>query len=142
MAERTVEIQTKFADFSTWVNIYGSDGAIVAFHDFKQAAFHPPLPSLVATRLFADFLLEARRDVGRADTSVTRAQIMGMRITDLYEVENYRSALDLPFEELCRREGWTAPWLVARGGVVEQPKPVERGQSTVRPSAQRLECMV
>ncbi len=131
MAERTVEIQTKFAGFSTWVNIYGSDGAIVAFHDFKQAAFHPPLPSLVATRLFADFLLEARRDVGRADISVTRAQIMGMRITDLYEVENYRSALDLPFEELCHREGWTAPWLVARSDIVEQPKPVERGQSTV-----------
>ncbi|HEV2639702.1 MAG TPA: hypothetical protein VGX23_31505 [Actinocrinis sp.] len=59
MAERAAEIQAKFADFSTWVNIYGSDGAIVAFHNFKQAAFHPPLPSLVATRLFADFLLEA-----------------------------------------------------------------------------------
>jgi hypothetical protein len=130
MAARAAEIQAKFADFSTWVNIYGSDGAIVAFHNFKQAAFHSS-PSLVATRLFADFLLEARRDVGRSDTSVTRAQIMGMRITDLYEVESYRSALDLPFEELCRREGWTAPWLAARSGVVEQPKPVESGQPAV-----------
>lgn len=131
MAERAAEIQAKFADFSTWVNIYGSDGAIVAFHNFKQAAFHPPLPSLVATRLFADFLLEARRDVGRPDTSVTRAQIMGVRITDLYEVESYRAALDLPFEELCRREGWTAPWLAARSGIVEQQKPVEGSRSVV-----------
>lgn len=131
MAERAAEIQAKFADFSTWVNIYGSDGAIVAFHNFKQAAFHPPLPSLVATRLFADFLLEARRDVGRSDTSVTRAQIMGVRITDLYEVESCRSALDLPFEELCRREGWTAPWLVARRGIVEQTGPSEGSHSAV-----------
>ncbi len=73
------------------------------------------MPPLVATRLFADFLLEARRDIGRSDTDVTRAQIMGMRITDLYEAESYRSALDLPFDVLCRREGWTAPWLATDG---------------------------
>jgi hypothetical protein len=131
MAERAAEIQAKIADFSTWVGVYGSDEAIIAFHNFKQAAFHLPLPPLVATRLFADFLLEARRDVGRSDTSVTRAQIMGMRINDLYEVESYRSALDLPFEELCRREGWSAPWLAARSGIVEQPKPVEHSQPAV-----------
>ena len=56
---------------------------------------------------------------------------MGVRITDLYEVEDYRSALDLPFEELCRREGWTAPWLAARSSVVEPPNTVERIQSAV-----------
>jgi len=131
MAERAAEIQAQIADFSTKVNIYGSDAVLVAFHNFKQAAFHLPLPPLVATRLFADFLLEVRRDIGRPDTSVTRAQIMGMRITDLYEVENYRSALDLPFEELCRREGWTAPWLAVGGGIVEQSKPVESSQPPV-----------
>jgi type II secretory pathway pseudopilin PulG len=131
MAERSAEIQTQLAEFSTWVNIYGSDGAVIAFHNFQQAAFHLPVPPLVTTRLFADFLLEARRDIGRSDTSVTRAQIMGMRISDLYEAENYRSALDLPFEELCRREGWNVPWLAAPGGKMEPPKPLESSKPTV-----------
>lgn len=60
---------------------------------------------------------------------------MGVRITDLYEVESYRSALDLPFEELCRREGWTAPWLVTRSGIVEPPRPLE-GRQPVTNSAE------
>jgi len=128
MADRAPEIQAQLADFSTWVNIYGSDAAVIAFHNFKQASFHLPLPPLVATRLFADFLLEARRDIGRPDPGVTRAQIMGMRITDLYEAESYRSALDLPFEELCRREGWTAPWLGVPGAIVSNPESEENKQ--------------
>ena len=56
---------------------------------------------------------------------------MGVRITDLYEVEDYRSALDHPFEELCRRERWTAPWLATRSSIVGQSEPVESGQSAV-----------
>jgi len=83
---------------------------------------------LVATRLFADFLLEARRDIGRSDTDVTRAQIMGMRITDLYEVESYSSALDLPFDVFRRREGWTVPWLATGGVLAQVPNSSETSQ--------------
>ncbi|MBC3842121.1 hypothetical protein GXW82_23705 [Streptacidiphilus sp. 4-A2] len=129
VAERSVENQAELADFCTSITIYGSDGAIIAFHDFRQAVFHPPLPALVATRLFADFLLGARQDTGRSDTDVTRAQIMGMRIGDLYEVESRRSALDLPFDVLCRREGWTAPWLAAGGVPTQVPSSSEAGQA-------------
>jgi hypothetical protein len=56
MADRTAEILTKFADFSTWVRVYGSDEAIAAFHNLKQATFHLPLPPLVATPAVCRFL--------------------------------------------------------------------------------------
>jgi hypothetical protein len=115
--ERAVGIQAQLADFSIWITIYGSDGAIIAFHNFRQAVFHSPLPPLVATRLFADFLLEARRNIGRSGTDVTRAQMMGMRIADLYEVD-----------VLCRREGWTSPWLATGGVLAEVPNSPETSQ--------------
>ena len=123
-AERADAIQTQIADFSTWVNIYGSDEAVKAFHDFKQAAFHQPLPPLVSVRLYADLILAARRDIGYPSTTVSRAHILGIRITDLYEVEDFRLALELPFDELCKREGWAPPWLPASTLAVERkPSP-------------------
>ncbi|MGH3855818.1 MAG: hypothetical protein ACRDR6_20495 [Pseudonocardiaceae bacterium] len=31
-----------FRDFSTWIGIYGSDGAVHAFHNFMQAVYRNP----------------------------------------------------------------------------------------------------
>lgn len=106
------DIPVKITEFTTWITIYGSDDAIKAHHNFTQAAFNDA-PSLVASRLYAEFILAARRDIGYPETSITAMQIMGMRITDLYSETEYRLAMSLPFEELCRRENWTPPWLTA-----------------------------
>lgn len=103
----------KIAEFTTWITIYGSDNTIKIYHNFMQAAFNQA-PPLVTSRLYADFILAARRDIGYPDTSVTAMQIMGMRINDLYSEEEYSLAMSLPFEELCRRENWTPPWLTRK----------------------------
>jgi hypothetical protein len=108
-SEQVVE---KVAEFTTWISIYGSDDAIKAFHNFTQAAFNQA-PGLISSRLYAEFIIAARRDLGYPDTSVTAAQIMGMRITDLYSESDYRLAMSQSFDELYRHEGWVPPWLTA-----------------------------
>jgi hypothetical protein len=101
-------------DFSTWITVFGSDNAVRAFHNFIQAAYNS-VPPFVATRLYAEFILAARRDIGYPDTHVTPLQVIGLRVNDLYTEEEYRLALTLPFEELCRGQNWTPPWLRADG---------------------------
>lgn len=106
---RSDEIQTRLADFSTWINIYGSDEAVKAFHDFKQVAFQSA-PPLIAIRVYVDFILAARRDMGYPDTRATRAHILGARINDLYDVKDFSLVLEGGFDELCRKVGWIPPW--------------------------------
>lgn len=48
-------------------------------------------------------------------------QVMGVRVTDLYSEEEYRLAMTLPFEELCRRENWAPPWLTVANANVGLP---------------------
>jgi hypothetical protein len=102
------------SDFSTWITVFGSDDAVRAFHNFIQAAYNS-VPALVATRLYSEFILAARRDIGYPDTNVLPLQVIGLRITDLYTEEDYRLALTLPFEQLCQCQNWTPPWLRANG---------------------------
>lgn len=106
----------KLQDFATWINIYGSDDAVAAYHNFIQAAFNN-CPVMIAVRLYAEFTLAARRDIGFPDTKVTAIQIMGIRVNDIYSEESYRQALTAPFDELCRREHWTPPWRSEVGSV-------------------------
>jgi hypothetical protein len=110
----------KIAEFSTWITIYGSDDTIRTYHNFMQAAFHQA-PTLIGSRLFAEFLLAARRDIGYPDTSITALQLMGMRINDLYTEDEYRLAMSLPFEELCRRQHWEPPWLTRKRAKTSLP---------------------
>jgi hypothetical protein len=95
----------KIAEFSTWIAIYGSDDTIKIYHNFMQAAFNQA-PTLVVSRLFAEFIIAARRDIGYPDTTVTALHLMGMRIDDLYSEGEYCLAMSLPFEELCQQENW------------------------------------
>lgn len=107
------EVTPKIAEFATWITIYGSDETVEIYHNFMQAAFSQA-PGLITSRLYAEFILAARRDIGYPDTSVTALQIMGMRVNDLYSEAEYRRAMDLSFEELCRQEKWTPPWVKTR----------------------------
>jgi hypothetical protein len=104
------DVSAKVAEFTTWIAVYGSDDVIKVYHNFMQAIFNQ-VPVVVASRLYAEFMLAVRRDIGYPDTSVTALQIMGARVNDLYSERDYRLAMSLPFEELCRRENWTPPWL-------------------------------
>lgn len=104
------QVQASIREFTTWITIYGSDQATKAFHNFTQAAFNQA-PGLIPSRLYAEFILAARRDLGYPETSVTATEIMGMRVTDLYSEVDYRLAMSQTFETLCQREGWTPPWL-------------------------------
>lgn len=100
---------SKISSFATWIGIFGSDEALRAFRNFMQGAF-ASAPGPIAMRLYAEFLLAARRDMGDRDSSVTANEVLGLRIKDLYDSPTGRSAL-MPFDELCREEGWLPPWL-------------------------------
>jgi hypothetical protein len=99
----------RFGDFTTWITIYGSDEAVRAFHNFTQSASYDP-PDLVSVRLIADFILAARKDIGYRDTDVTKTQLIAMRIKDFYDEDKFKTAMTLPLDEVCEREGWIPPW--------------------------------
>jgi hypothetical protein len=99
----------RISTFATWVAIFGSDGAVKAFHDFMQASYNSA-PASILMRLYADFVLAARQDMGYPDTTSTRKEILGSRIADLHTHPLFAD-IDKPFAELCRDVGWTPPWL-------------------------------
>lgn len=91
--------------FLRWVQIYGSDEAVWSAHRLMLAIYHDPPPN-VLIRLLADVVLAARRDLANPETKVTFLDIMGLRITDIYEHPWATQSL----EELFRAEKWIPPW--------------------------------
>ena len=100
------ELIVLMKDFSTWITIFGSDEAIIAYHNFMQGAFKSG-PTVVMVRLYADFMLTARKDMGYPDTKVQREHLVGVKINDIYD---YPQFMEPSFDLLCQREGWTPPW--------------------------------
>ncbi|MFJ4090007.1 hypothetical protein ACIPYS_00340 [Kitasatospora sp. NPDC089913] len=100
--------RSKISDFATWVIIFGSDEAVRAFHHFMQAAYHSAPPKILM-KLYADFVLAARRDMGYPETDVRQTDFLGMRITDIYENDLLRG-VDDPLADLCREAQWSPPW--------------------------------
>lgn len=107
----------KFRNFSTWIGIYGSDGAVQAFHNFMQAAYHN-CPPAILIRLYGDFMVEARKDMGYPDTVVQREHLLGMKVADIYEIPN---VIKPSFKEICERLNWQPPWL-SSGVIPHQPE--------------------
>lgn len=101
------QLGTTIENFSTWIGIYGSDEVVRVFHNFMQAAYNNA-PVSIQLRLYGDFLLAARKDMGYSDTAVQREHLLGMRITDIY---TYHDVIDQSFEEVADRLNWQAPWL-------------------------------
>lgn len=97
---------------STWLSIYGSDKAVTTFHWLMQAAYHDA-PGPITVRLYAEFVLAARKDIGLPSSSLTAVELLGMRLRDLYTDPDTYDALSMPFKRLCKREGWTPPWKAA-----------------------------
>ncbi|HEY7597526.1 MAG TPA: hypothetical protein VH969_30555 [Actinophytocola sp.] len=92
--------------FDTWITVYGSNGAVRAYSRFMQALPAQP-PGDIQFRLYADFLLEVRKEMGDPTGNVDRLQILGPRLANL---SDRRSLTDPDLEKVCDRAGWTPPW--------------------------------
>lgn len=103
------ETVRRLAEFGTWVSIYGSDDAVRAFRNFMQGVYHEPPPE-ITMRLYYDFVLAARRDMGQADTDITALDLMGQRLKDVYDLRSMYVMGGIPFAELAREHDWEPPW--------------------------------
>lgn len=103
------ETMQKVQAFSAWIGIVGSDEAVRAWSHLMQSTFHDA-PPVVLLRLYAEFQLAARRDLGDPDTSLTAIELMAVRIKDLYDDPAYYAAMAAPFSEVCAANAWTIPW--------------------------------
>jgi hypothetical protein len=115
------ELLATTGEFARWVSVFGSDEAVRAFRNFMQASYTSPPPN-VALRLYADFQLAVRRDMGDPQTTVSALDLMGIRIRDIHT--NNRSSYDamvLPFADVCSNEGWQVPWLQAPPALPSTP---------------------
>lgn len=115
--ERSAELRDTLSNFAQWIAVVGSDDAVKTFSNFMQSTFaNAPAPILM--RLYAEFQLAARRDLGDRETTVEPVTLLAMRINDLYTGDDpgFFLAMTLPFDELCRRAGWRPPWLLAPSG--------------------------
>ncbi|MFE6616324.1 hypothetical protein [Amycolatopsis sp. NPDC057786] len=92
--------------FDTWVNVYGSDGIVRAYSRLMQA-LPAGAPADIQFRLYADFLIEVRKDIGDPGTAVDRMQILGPRSANL---SDRRSLTDPDLNTVCKRLGWVPPW--------------------------------
>ena len=92
--------------FTSWVQIYGSDQAVWAAHRLMQSIYHEAPPN-VLSRLLADLILAARKDLAHPETRVEALDVIGMRITDIYEQSTWGTT---SLQRLIATEGWTPPW--------------------------------
>lgn len=105
--KKVADLTLMMADFSTWISIYGSDESVTTFHNIMQASYSNAPPAIFL-RLYGDFLLAARKDMGYPETKVDREHLLGLRINDIYEKGD---VIDPSFEEVCERLDWQPPWL-------------------------------
>lgn len=116
------EVAKRLHEFFVWVSIYGSDDSVIAFRNFHQAASNG-VPPEIATRLYAELVLAARRDIARSDSRIGAIEIIGMKVNDLYSNPDYYRIMALPFNEVCERYGWTPPWSSQNINKLKQQKP-------------------
>lgn len=109
------DMQKRLSEFGAWIGIFGSDDAIRTFRNFMQGAYHSA-PAPILMRLYAEFILSARRDLGYQDSSITPQDLLGIRITDLYQSPTMKDVSESDFADLCQRHGWDIPWKDAQPG--------------------------
>lgn len=67
-------------------------------------------PPQILLRLYADFVVAARRDMGDPDTKIGVEEVLGIRITDFYSDPDMRKTLEPRFEDVASAFGWQMPW--------------------------------
>lgn len=96
-------------DFNTWLLMFGSDDAISSWGQLMQATYaHAPAEIIV--RMYVQFMLAARRDMGDPGTRLGNLDALAPRISDLYENRGYYAAVALPLERLYNKHNWMPPW--------------------------------
>ncbi|WP_454853307.1 hypothetical protein [Promicromonospora soli] len=90
--------------FDAWVPVYGSDGVVEAYTRYILWITNGA-PGDLQFRLYGDFLLEIRKDVGDPNSRVSIRQALQGRLGNLAEPAN----LTDPLEVVCRRLGWQPP---------------------------------
>lgn len=94
--------------------VYSSDEAQRAFARFMQASFHSA-PSVISLRLFGEMVIAIRREFWGEASELKSTDVWAPKINDLYSKKwiddmTFAQADALPFDELCKRAGWTPPW--------------------------------
>jgi hypothetical protein len=122
-------MRNQMVKFDAWVAIYGSDDAVRAWHRFRQGSFHDA-PPLLFMRLYSDFVVAARRDMGAPHSKVRPEELLGVRIRDVYTQANLHDALNLEWPEIEAAFGWRVPWVTdnERGALARQATPRELQQ--------------
>lgn len=100
-------VQT-LSTFTTWVQMYGSDHVVIAFHKMMQAVYSDP-PANIVMRYIAELTLALRRDIGDPFSNATLLDLLGHRIKDIYD-GTFAEVLTLPEPELWTKEDWSPPW--------------------------------
>jgi hypothetical protein len=102
--ETTLE---KLHNFAAWNAIYGSDAAVLAFRNLMAAAFTSPPPQIYL-RLYAEFILAIRSDLGHPNSAITADDVLGSRITDFYSGDGMGRGQTL--DQLAAGLGYPIPW--------------------------------
>ena len=114
VAVNAEEMSEAMVNFDSWVMIYGSDEAVVAWQRLKQASFNDA-PASLFVRLYSDFVLAARRDLGNPSTAVDRIELLAIKLNDAYTSSTLPSGLfSEDFETLAAQLKWPVPWLHGR----------------------------
>lgn len=95
-----------------WVKglMYASDPAQRAFGRMMQAAF-ADAPSAITLRLYSEFILAARRDLGDDRTTTTASEVWAPKLNDLYSSASVLDGFDtMRFDDLARKSEWEPPW--------------------------------
>ena len=107
------ELRARFDQFSTWIGIYGSDEAVTAFSRFMQANYND-VPAPIMLRLYGDFMLAAREDMGHPGTMLGREKLLAMKINDVYKIPE---VTDSSLAMVCERHNWNPPWVTTKSDV-------------------------
>lgn len=100
--------------FALWVQIYGSDEAVLATMHFMQALWvQAPAPILI--RLQGELIVASRRELGYRDTTIGPLESFALRINDAYTDAAWRADLTDQLDVVFARHEWTPPWAERSG---------------------------
>lgn len=105
---RNEQLLEALQDAALWIPVYGSDDTVKVFQRMMQVAFSGAPPPIMM-RVYGEFMLSIRRDLGDAGTAVTLVDLLGIRINDIYS-GGLAADLRLSDAEYYRKHDWTPPW--------------------------------
>lgn len=112
-------------DFWREALTYASDDCQRAFGRMMQGAFNDA-PGPVIMRLYAEFVIAARRDLGDESSRLTPTEVFAPKLTDLFTAEDSTVfGFDRgTIRDLADRHSWPVPWA---GSLLEHRPDEETG---------------